>query len=191
MAAGDRSVEATVRQALAGARRWPINLLALPRYGRYQHSYQDMLATRDAFVASTKDRITVLHLGRSVDEEASALYLALAGSTVPLDEADRRLLEILAAWCVDGEQPAVVPVRENLALVNRVRLTHDRPVHVDTVTDVLRLACALAGGDVSLAEPTRFRSLPRPLRRRLLTALDDVVRASPAKLADVHRHRER
>jgi hypothetical protein len=191
VADGDRSVEATLRRALAGVRRRPFNLLTLPRYGRYQHSYHDMLAVRDAYVASAKDRTTVLHLGRSLDEEASALYLALAGSTVPLDDADRRLLEILAAWCVDGEQPREVPIRENLALINRVRLTHDRPLRVDTATDVLRLACALAGGDVSLAEPTRFRSLPRPLRRRLLAALDSVVRAAPAKVGDVGRHRER
>ena len=71
-----------------------------------------------------------------------------------------------------------------------MRLANDRPLLVDTVTDVLRLACALAGGDVSLAEPTAFRSLPRPLRKGLMTALESVV-ATPAKLGDVARHRER
>lgn len=90
---------------------------------------------------------------------------------MPLGEADLRLLEVLAAWCVDGEQPDEIPVRENRAVVNRVRVANDRPLLVDTVTDVLRLACVLAGGDVSLAEPARFRSLPRPLRKGLMTAL--------------------
>lgn len=181
LAAGDRS---------AFERGGVLNLLGLRRYGRYQHSYAEMAASRDAFVASAKDRMTALHLGRPLDEEARALYLALAGSAVPLGEADLGLLEVLAAWCVDGEQPAEIPVRENRAAINRVRLANDRPLLVDTVTDVLRLACALAGGDVSLAEPTRFRSLPRPLRRGLLTALEEVVGAAPAKLADVNRHRE-
>lgn len=46
---------------------------ALRRHGRYQHSYREMAATRDAFVASAKDRMTALHLGRSLDEEARAL----------------------------------------------------------------------------------------------------------------------
>ena len=137
-----------------------LNLLGLRRYGHYQHSFQEMAGLRDAFVASAKDRMTALHLGRPLDEEARALYLSLAASTVPLGEADLRLLEVLAAWCVDGEQPDEIPVRENRAVVNRVRLANDRPLLVDTVTDVLRLSCALAGGDVSLAEPTRFRSLP-------------------------------
>jgi hypothetical protein len=191
LAGGDQRDETTLRRTLRGVRLGPINLLALPRYGRYQHSYQEMLADRDAFVASAKDRVTILHLGRSLDDEARALYLELGGSTIPLGDVDRQLLETLAAWCVDGEQPAETPIRENLALINRVRLTNERPVHVDTVTDVLRLACALAGGDVSLAEPTRFRSLPRPLRRGLMVALESVVSATPAKLGDVNRHRER
>jgi len=191
LAGGDRLTEGDLRRSLRGRRLGPVNLLALPRYGRYPHSYQEMLATRDAFVASAKDRVTVLHLGRSLDEEAYALYLELAASTVPLGEADRQLLDTLAAWCIAGEQPAEVPVRENLAVINRVRLTNDRPPVVTTVTDVLRLACALAGGDVSLTEPTRFRSLPRPLRRGLLAALDSVVSAAPAQLGDVNRFRER
>lgn len=62
---------------------------------------------------------------------------------------------------------------------------------LDTVTDVLRLACALVGGDVTLQEPTRLRTLPRSVRRALLAGLDAVVAASPAKLADVNAHRER
>lgn len=168
-----------------------LNLLALPGYGRYRHSYAEMLAAREELVASAKDRVTVLHLGRPLDDEAYALYRELAASTVPLGDADRALLEILAAWCVDRAAPDDVPVRENLAVLNRVRLAHDRPVLLDTVTDVLRLACALSGGDVSLAEPTRFRSMPRPLRRRLLAALDAVVARSPAALGDVNRFRER
>lgn len=93
-------------------RRGSLNLLGLRRY---QHSYEEMAVCRDAFVASAKDRMPVLHLGRSLDEEARALYLALGASTVPLGEADSELLATLAAWCVDGAQPAEVPVRENLA----------------------------------------------------------------------------
>jgi len=186
----DCVIEALVAGDQSAFRRGSFNLPGLS-YGRYQHSYEEMVATRDAFVDSAKDRMTALHLGRSLDEEARALYLALGASTVPPGEADSELLATLAAWCVDGEQPSDVPIRENRALINRVRLANDRPLIVDTVTDVLRLACALAGGDVSLAEPTRFRSLPRALRQGLMAALEAVVAVTPAKLGDVHRHRER
>lgn len=81
-------------------------------------------------------------------------------------------------------------MRENRAVVNAARLGAGAGLLVDTVTDVLRAACALSGGDVTLTEPTRVRSLSRPVRRALLTALDGVVAASPAKLADVGAHRE-
>jgi hypothetical protein len=167
-----------------------VNLLALRGYGSCQHSYAEMLAAHEEFLLAVSDRVTVLHLGGDLDTEARAVYAELAGATTPLSENDLRLLEILAVWCVDGPQPAAIPIRENRALINRVRLANERPLLVDTVTDVLRLACALSGGDVTVKEPTRLRSLARRDRRALLAALDTVVAANPGKLADVATHRE-
>ncbi|MFF8830848.1 TerD family protein [Streptomyces sp. NPDC015131] len=167
-----------------------LNLLSLPAYGRYQHTYEEMLAAQDELIASAGDRVTVLHLGRELDAELTDLYLALAGSTTPLGEDDLRDLSVLAARCAAGPQPEAIPVRENRAVVNAARLTAGAGLLLDTVTDVLRLACVLSGGDVTLQEPTRFRALSRPVRRALLAGLDTVVAASPGKLSDVHAHRE-
>ncbi|MFJ5269587.1 hypothetical protein [Streptomyces sp. NPDC088358] len=167
-----------------------LDLLSLPTYGRYQHTYEEMLAAQDELIASAGDRVTVLHLGRDLDDELTDLYLALAGSTTPLGEDHLRDLETLAGRCALGPQPESIPVRENRAVVNEARLAVGADLLVDTVTDVLRLACALSGGDVTLREPTRFRALSRPARRALLAGLDAVVAANPAKLADVHAHRE-
>ncbi|OKK03135.1 TerD family protein [Streptomyces sp. CB02400] len=167
-----------------------LDLLSLPTYGRYQHTYEEMLAAQDELIASAGDRVTVLHLGRDLDDELTDLYLALAGSTTPLGEDHLRDLGILAERCALGPQPEPIPVRENRAVVNKARLAVGADLLLDTVTDVLRLACALSGGDVTLQEPTRFRVLPRPARRALLAGLDAVVAANPAKLADVHAHRE-
>jgi hypothetical protein len=160
-------------------------LLGLPAYGRYQHTYAELLAAHDELVESAKDRVTVLHLGGTLDAEAGELYLALAGSTTPLGEADLLLLAQLAETC--GEVlPERIPVRENRAVVNTVRLSAGRPlVAVDTVVDVLRVACQASGGDVTLAAPTRFRSFTRRERRVLLAALDQV---GSGKLADVTRY---
>ncbi|MGW3341121.1 hypothetical protein ACWDCL_27000 [Streptomyces sp. NPDC001009] len=171
-------------------RRGVLDLLSLPAYGRYQHTYEDMLAAQDELIASAGDRVTVLHLGRDLDDELVDLYLALAGSTTPLGEDDLRDLRALAERCAQGPQPEAIPVRENRAVINEARLGAGTDLLLDTVTDVLRLACGLSGGDVTLQEPTRFRALPRPLRRGLLAGLDAVVAANPAKLADVHAHRE-
>jgi stress response protein SCP2 len=61
----------------------------------------------------------------------------------------------------------------------------------DTVTDVLRLACAVSDGDVSLEAPARLRSFSRNERRMLLAALDGVVAGNQAKLGDVAQYAER
>ncbi|MFE7966406.1 hypothetical protein ACFU0X_25765 [Streptomyces cellulosae] len=169
--------------------RGVLNLLTLPTYGRYQHQYEQLLAAQDELIASAGDRVT-LHLGRNLDDELTDLYLALAGSTTPLGEEHLDDLRTLARHCALGPQPESIPVRENRAVVNEARLMAGADLLLDTVTDVLRLACALSGGDVTLQEPTRFRSLPRPVRRALLAGLDAVVAANAAKLADVHAHRE-
>ncbi|NUT96512.1 MAG: hypothetical protein HOY78_31265 [Saccharothrix sp.] len=180
-----------LRKAIGDAPPPPVvNLLALPTYGRVQHSYEEVLAAHDELIPSVKDRLTVLHLGGTVEEETRALFLDLAGSSVPLNEADLALLGELAL--LDGEPPSDIPVRENRAVVNAPRLAAGLPlIGVDTVTDVLRLACAASGGDPTLLQPTRFRSFRRPERRALMTALDGVVAASPGKLGDVNLHRER
>ncbi|MDR8413948.1 hypothetical protein MTP10_35110 [Nonomuraea sp. 3-1Str] len=166
-----------------------LNLLSLPGYGRYPHTYADLLAAHAELVRAAGDRVTVLELGGSLESEARELYLSLAGSETPLAAEDLAALRRLAAFCVgQDDQPERIPVRENRAVVNESRLAAGLPLLVDTVTDVLRLACACSGGDVTLAVPTRFRSFRRAERRALLQALDTV--ASPARLGDVPRHRE-
>ncbi|KAB1145242.1 TerD family protein [Streptomyces luteolifulvus] len=184
--ADDSSRARTLDQLRGGV----VDLLTLPSYGNYRHTYAEMLTAHEELIAAAGDRMTVLHLGGALDDETGALYLKLAGSATPLGEGGLRDLEILAGRCVDGPQPEAIPVRENRAVINRARLAAGADLLLDTVTDVLRLACAVSGGDVTLQEPTRFRSLPRPVRRALLAGLDSVVAAAPAKLADVTAHRE-
>ncbi|MDT7785174.1 MAG: hypothetical protein QOF58_3593 [Pseudonocardiales bacterium] len=163
------------------------NLLDLPKYGRVQHTYEEMLKAHDELVPSLKDRMTVLHLGGTLDDEITRLYLELAASPIPLGEDDRMLLGELATQRLDVA-PETVPTRENRAILNAARLVAQRPLtDIDTVTDVLRLAAEASGGDVTLRESTRFRSFRRPERRALLAALDEVA---PSKFGDVNQHRE-
>ncbi|MEU7940200.1 hypothetical protein [Microbispora bryophytorum] len=175
-----------------------LNLLDLPRYGGYQHTYADLLAAHAELIPLAKDRVTVLELGGSLRDEARELYLSLAGSEIPLAAEDLAALRALAAFCADlgadfgadscaDGQPEHVPVRENRAVVNEVRLAARQPLLVDTVTDVLRLAALCSDGDVTLSTPTRLRSFRRAERRILLAALDAVP---AAKHGDVLRHRE-
>ncbi|MFI7604383.1 hypothetical protein ACIBTV_04590 [Micromonospora sp. NPDC049366] len=186
---GGTATDAQLRDAVASA---AVNLLDLPAYGTYQHTYAELLAAHDDLISSAGDRVTVLRLGDTTDVEASRLYLALAGSATPHGEADLAILSELTVTCLDGPQPAEIPVRENRAVLNGIRLVLGRPLlGVDTTTDVLRLACQVSGGDASLVTSTRFRAFRRPERRMLLAALDDVVGTNPDKLGDVVRYAER
>lgn len=167
-----------------------LNLLALPRYGRYQHTYAEMVAAHGAFVSALSDRRTVLRLGAPTEEAAHELYLAWAARATPPSPEELADLGVLADFCVDMEQPGTVPVRERLAVVNAAQVRAGRSPQVTTVNDVLRLAVALSGGDVSLATPTKFVSLPRRLRRLLLEALDALIAKDPVRAADAVRERE-
>ena len=149
-----------------------------------------MLAAHEELLPAVTDRLTVLHAGGTLEEETSKLYRSLASSTVPLSAEDLVALGDLALYCATGPQPETIPVRENRAVINRVRLAARKPLIVDTVTDVLRLACAASDGDVTLEQPSKFRSFGRPERRLLLAALDEVISASPGKLGDVAGRRE-
>ena len=184
-----------------------VNLLSLPKYGRYQHAYAEMLARHDELIPALSDRITVLHLGGSVAEEAGTLYRELAGSAVPLSDQALDALRFLAAYhggtCISGIEghggasatetkvteikATEIKVRENKAIINAARVRNGLAPTIDTPTDVLRVAAELSGGDVTLTRPTRFRSLPRAQRRVLLGALDTVA---PGKLVDVTRYAE-
>jgi hypothetical protein len=73
----DDSTRAGTLEQLSGG---VVNLLTLPSYGRYQHTYAEMLAAHDELIAAAGDRLTVLHQGDAADDEVTALYLALAGS---------------------------------------------------------------------------------------------------------------
>ena len=93
--------------------------------------------------------------------------------------------------------PDTVPFREIRAQVGSALIQNvagDARVdaflqrNVETATDVLRLAVALNGGDVSLATAsTRFTAMKRSMRRLLLRLLDHVPNAAE----DVMHHAER
>lgn len=175
--------------SLPGGDGGVINLLTLPGYGRYQHAYEEMVARHEELIPALSDRITVLHLGGTAEEEASRLYEELAGSTVPLSGEALQALRFLAAYH-GGAVVTELLIRENKAVVNAARVRIGLAPEVDTLTDVLRVAAELSGGDVTLATPTRFRSFPRAQRRVVLAALDAIASAAPGSLPDVRRHAE-
>uniref|UniRef100_A0AAU2JMH3 RING-type domain-containing protein n=1 Tax=Streptomyces sp. NBC_00049 TaxID=2903617 RepID=A0AAU2JMH3_9ACTN len=126
----------------------------------------------------------------------AALGKLLARRT-PLSPQDTEEARVLLAHAPAGLDwlPETIAVRETKALVLGTLLRERRtrqtvrallPERLTTATDVLRLLAVWSGGEANLLEPPRMRSLPRPLRRELLTILDGL---DPATLVeDVLRH---
>ncbi|WP_088088387.1 TerD family protein [Bacillus sp. OV166] len=102
------------------------------------------------------------------------------------------------AWAIEHMDdiasllPDSIPLKENVAFIVAQLLQFKKAdVNVisryfETATDVLRLAVALSGGDVSLASSTRFKSFNRQERRLLMSLLDSVNHPEE----DMLRHKE-
>ncbi|MEU7032096.1 MXAN_6230/SCO0854 family RING domain-containing protein [Streptomyces sp. NPDC046237] len=141
--------------------------------------------------------LRLLALGRDRPADAAKALLTLLARRTPLSPADRDDLKVLLthAPTVLDWLPDEIPVRATKALVLGTLLldpgTRDAvlpglDVRLTTATDVLRLLAVWSGGEADLLEPRRFRSLPRPLRRRLLTVLDGLDVTSLVE--DLARH---
>jgi len=137
------------------------SLVWLPRYRKDRREPLD-----------EKVQLRVISLGDGT--EPRMLAIQLATSNASLSESDKEDLRFLSAEFLDS-LPEGIPNKENLAFLAGVLFSKgvaDFGPYFSTTTDVLRLAVALSGGDVSLAEPCLFRKFRREERRRLLALLD-------------------
>ncbi|WP_420231542.1 TerD family protein [Pseudomonas sp. ABY48] len=140
----------------------------------------------------------VIELG-SVSEFEALLEPLVSSRTSLSEEETADVVWFIRAYKNDVFRllPEVIPFRETRALVGGALLVHvagDARVdafleqNAETATDVLRLAVALSGGDVSLTTAsTRFTAMKRATRRLLLRLLD----RAPNAAEDVMRHAER
>jgi len=92
-----------------------------------------------------------------------------------------------AIYFVDdrGIKPVEIPYKENMCLYAAHVLEDGGDIDhmkLDT-TDILRIATELSHGDISLAEKTKFKSMSRPIRRKLTLALEKCIREE-----DINRH---
>jgi hypothetical protein len=119
-----------------------------------------------------KVNLTVIDLGTDADFQKIMVGLLSTNTSVSQQDKDD------VRWFLDNggfdQLPAKIPHKEMLALVGGIAIAKgiDVSSYLKTATDVLRLATAMSGGDVSLAEPTKFRSFKRAERKALLSTLD-------------------
>ena len=85
-------------------------------------------------------------------------------------------------WFVDSgrayDVPENIPFKENICLVAGIFLEHNmwNSNLVKDTTDILRIVTYLNDGDISLSENTKFKSLPRRVRKVLVRDLERVAR---------------
>jgi hypothetical protein len=138
--------------------------------------------------------LRVIRLGDTADfNQAMADLMRSRVAYSPQDKED-------IAWLVSQYRDDVLPLlpasvtsRENLAYLGSELVKHTSigiaylDSRMKTATDVLRLAVALSGGDVSLAEPVRFGKIGRRLRLKFLAWLETF----PNRVEDMLRWKPR
>lgn len=128
------------------------------------------------------EKVELRVIGLGSDAELKNVFQNMFGGKGSLSPTDQQDLEWgvveyatdLAEW-----MPRAFALKENLAVAASLLMKHapDQAEtlllpHFKTATDVLRLITGLSGGDVSLAENTKFRKFSRKERRLLLALLD-------------------
>jgi hypothetical protein len=123
--------------------------------------------------------LKVITLGTRVEFEA--IFTRLASSKIALSTEDKADMDWFVRQYRDDVlrlMPDTVPVKENLALIGAALLMNTTlgiewlSPRIATATDVLRIAVAMNGGDVSLAEPAKFGNFSRRQRALLLSWIE-------------------
>lgn len=126
------------------------NLVVLPNYEKEARPILDEF-----------HELRWIDLGSEADFDS--IFTRLAASNGSLSESDKEILGWFATERnVSALIPDDIPQKETLAfLVATLPQPECLLPLVKTATDVLRVAVAMSKGDVSLAEPTKFRSFTK------------------------------
>lgn len=144
-----------------------------------------MPAYNKAERAGLTEPVKVISLGVADDSALSALARKLVEQGQPFSEQDKADLALLA----DRVSGGVTGVKENAATLAIMFPRIDWSASFTTVVDVLRLAAAYSGGDVSLAASTRFK-LTRTQRRTILGMVEAILARRADAAEDFARHAE-
>ena len=136
-------------------------------------------------------RVKVLQLGS--EDDVRQIFDNICMSRTSISETDKEDI----AYLFENENmklPDDIPHKENAAYIaalylqkNPLANVSELRKYIKTATDVLRLVTAMSGGDVSLAENTRYKSFPRRQRRMIM----ELLSGCPNIEEDMLRYKER
>jgi len=132
------------------------------------------------------EKVKFWEIGLVGEDRFREVFTTLLSSKDSLSEEDKHYIE----WFMKNEEslvyPESIPFKENMCVVAGMFIKAGKPIDklIKTATDVLRVITYLSDGDVSLAQNTKYKSLPRAQRKMFLNLLEKV-----ASSEDIHRHR--
>jgi hypothetical protein len=117
------------------------------------------------------------------ESDITPVMTSILGSNASVSDFDKSIVSHLIDKYTEAELikvlPAQIPFKEQLCAFVAECIQKGSTAlgmsSLKTATDVLRVATHLSGGDISLADNTKFKSFGRPLRRALITQLDKVI----------------
>jgi hypothetical protein len=148
------------------------------------------------FPSLENHKLDIIELGNN--DDFKSIFSSLLGSNTSLSQSDKDIIEWFVRVYRDRINlltiPSNIPQKENLCFFvgkilhyceekNKLNLSQ----YLRTATDVLRLAVVLSGGDVSLAENTKFKKFNRRERRFILNSLENIKNIQD----DIARYPER
>lgn len=134
------------------------------------------------------EEVNYTMLSAMSEEEFRSIFTQKICANDSISQDDKKIVE----WFIDNygdlEYPQEIPFKENLCLVAAKLLEKGEDIShcVKTATDVLRVATYLSKGDISLAQNTKFVSLPRKTRKALCRILENVISQE-----DIQRHKNK
>lgn len=139
------------------------------------------LPNREVLLRPTLDelvKLDTIELGSLKDFQE--IFSNLLSAKTSISQTDKDIIKwFLKSYPTNFKTilPESIPLRENVAfLIGEVLLltgnTNGVERYLKTPTDILRLCTVISGGDVSLALPSKFKSMSRAFRRGILNSLN-------------------
>ena len=150
--------------------------------GQWMPNYEEL--PREVHFEKTQFK----EIGLTYELEFCNIFTQLLSSNDSISDEDKKTVK----WFIDNKTmltyPENIPFKENLCYVAALLLEDGKDISelMKTSTDVLRVITSLSDGDISLASNTKFKSLPRELRRMFVGVLEDVINEE-----DINRHRNK
>lgn len=150
----------------------------------FLYSYLTGKEERVELITKRKDSLKLKKLKLATISSLEDVFNKILTSKDSISDEDYSFLKYLFLkynFSIEKE----IPFNEIRAFISGILLEEgkDFSFFVKTSTDVLRIATYLSGGDLSLSTNTKFKSLKRSFRKKLLLSLEEVISEE-----DVKRH---